>query len=116
MRINTNSKFLKILILIGIILIITTLKDTYQLWKIGDIVGMKEQKMVSLEQTQIELKNKIELATSAASVEKYARNKLNWIKSGEKLVILPNDLFATPEAKTSVDLRPNWRKWWDLVF
>lgn len=68
-----------------------------------------------------DLEKEIEHKQSLDYLEREARNRLNLIKPGERLVILPPP-ESTPsmtEMGTSagvVDSTPNWKKWWKLIF
>jgi|SRR3990167_3207196 len=57
-------------------------------------------------------------------LEREARNRLNLIKPGERMVILPQNNSTDVETETKVEEkgkplekpRPNWQKWWELLF
>ena len=64
------------------------------------------------------------LGQSLDFLEREARNRLNLIKPGERMVILPQNNSTDVETETKVEEkgkplekpRPNWQKWWELLF
>lgn len=73
-----------------------------------------------LEKEQTALKQRLEIATSSAFVEKAAREKLGWGKEGEYIVVLPNEEFlkslAPKISQEQKPQKPNWQKWLKLFF
>ncbi|MEK7127342.1 MAG: septum formation initiator family protein [Patescibacteria group bacterium] len=112
-----NNRFLRYLvIIIGLILIVNTVRAIVQAWQAGDRVDRRGQKINLLEKENEKIKQKIAEVESPEYLEQIARDKLNLSKPGEEIVILPKDIFATPSANLNVDTRSNWQKWRDLIF
>lgn len=73
-----------------------------------------------LEKEQALLKQRLEIATSSAFLEKAARAKLGWGKEGEYIVVLPSEEFLKSLApkieEEKKPPKPNWQKWLKLFF
>ncbi len=109
-----RSRFVTwVIIIVGLILIVSTIKDTIGLWKAGDRVDEKAVEVKNLEKENEKIQEKISQIESPAYIEKYARDRLNLAKPGESVVILPKDNISSISAET-LDNRSNWEKWWDL--
>lgn len=74
-----------------------------------------------------DLEKEIKERESMTYLEKEARNRLNLIKPGERIVILPkrstpedvlsgDQSTATTDATTAKTKEPNWMKWKRLLF
>lgn len=112
-----NNRFFRYLvIIIGIILIINTIKAIGDAWRAGDRVELRGQKINLLEKENEKIKQKIAEVESPEYLEQIARDKLNLSKPGEVLIILPKDIYATNSANLKSDNRSNWQKWRDLIF
>lgn len=71
-----------------------------------------------LEAKNKQLKKKLTQIQSPQFIEEQARNKLSLSKSGETIVIIPEDklkqvLGATQSARVRL---PNWLGWWKVFF
>lgn len=81
--------------------------------EVAETIGRKE-----------ELQKEISQKQSLEFLEREARNRLNLIKPGERIVILPpkeaRGSDASDPSLESTDGRvtatPNWQKWWKLFF
>lgn len=112
-----NNRFLRYLvIIIGIILIINTVKAISDAWRAGDRVELRAQKINRLEKENDKIKQKIAEVESPEYLEQIARDKLNLSKPGEVLIILPKDYLSSSSAELQIDSRKNWEKWRDLIF
>ncbi|MDO8515432.1 MAG: septum formation initiator family protein [bacterium] len=111
-----NPLFRYLLIIIGLILIINTVKAIGDAWQAGVRVDKRGEKIVFLEKENQKIKQKISEVESPEYLEQIARNKLNLTKPGEEIIILPKDIFATNSANLKIDSRSNLEKWRDLIF
>lgn len=62
------------------------------------------------------LGKEMEYKKSAEYLEREARDKLGFVKSGERVVILPHEDTVAPqgdvgEPPKKTDRTPNWKKW-----
>jgi len=110
----------KILFLVAILasafIINSLVRSIYDLWKKQDLITAAQVELEKEKRQNNDLKSKLSQARSSQFIEEEARNKLLLVKPGEEQVILPQDLLASSSAKKKPDLRPNFRKWWDLFF
>lgn len=113
------KKILFISTIIASIFIINNLvRSIYTLWNKQDLLVKAEKNLEVKKKENEELKKQLVVVKSPDFVEKEARNKLFMVKPGESQIVIPEDLLkASESAKQRVqDLRPNWKKWWDLFF
>ncbi len=103
-----------IITIIGILLIVSTVKATFFWWKNGERVGIKRLEVEKLERKNEELKNEWRRTQGREFVEKMARDKLNLVKPGEVVLIIPDERLAV--SSKQLDERKNWEKWRDLIF
>ena len=103
-----------IIIIVGIFLIISTVKAIFGRWGAGGKVVMREQQVSKLETENRRLENELEKSKNPEFIEKMAREKLSLVKPGEVVVILPKEFMAAGQGEFR-DLSPNCEKWWDLV-
>ncbi|MFH1840656.1 MAG: septum formation initiator family protein [Candidatus Shapirobacteria bacterium] len=99
----------------GIVVIIGLSKDILRLLKVGDEVKIAEQKVFDLKQKNQELKAQLDYYQSDEFVEKEARNKLNLVRPGETIIVLPLDYGGKASSFEHPD-PPNYLKWWRLFF
>lgn len=106
------------IILISLGLIISLAKDIVRLWRAGDRIRPVEEKAQQLAEEQQKLLEKKTYVQSEEFVEEEARNKLNMVKPGETVVILPPNLAQVlgRQQKPAAPEIPNWRQWWNLFF
>lgn len=105
-----------IIIFIGIVLIINLSKDILRLLKAAEELKLVQQRIEKLEEERENLVEKKEYYQSEAFIEQEARNKLNMVKEGETIVILPpniKEVLGKKEASLS-EPQPNWRQWLEL--
>ena len=104
--------------LIGLGLIIGLTKDISRLLRASDRVKSVAEKARKLKEEQQKLLEKKAYYLSEEFVEEEARNKLNMVKPGETVVILPPNLAQVlgREEKPAAPAIPNWRQWWHLFF
>lgn len=79
-----------------------------------------EGDVASLEKEQEELKKKLREAETDAFVEKEARERLGYVKPGEKIVIVPKQKESSERQSvlgdfSSAEKIPCWRKWKKLL-
>lgn len=107
------------ILVIGIGLIINLSRDIWRLLRAGDQVKLAERRLEELEKENQELEELKEYYQSEVFVEEEARNKLNMVREGEVVVILPpnvRELVGRGRAEDYQEELPNWQKWWRLFF
>ena len=110
------------LIAIGILifevyLIITFSRSIWDLWKKQGEMEIARSKVATLKQENNKLKSQLEYVQTDEFVEKEAREKLNYVKPGEAIVVIPDSVLqaATASAAPTPPL-PNWQQWLRLFF
>ncbi len=84
----------------------------------GDRLSAAAEAVYNLEAKNRQLKNKLSEVQSPEFIEEQARNKLGLGKSGETMVIIPDDkLKLVMGASSSAGVRlPNWLGWFKVFF
>jgi cell division protein FtsB len=95
------------------------------IWEMRGLYGRLSQAELSLEQEKEkrdQLFRQVSEATTAAYVEKVAREELGMSLPGETMIIVNNDMgeYQNDENMVGSNVRKevedaNWQKWWKLV-
>lgn len=106
-------------VVIGLLLAVRTGASAVRIWKAGDRLTSAEVELERAREENIKLKGQVALAQSDQFVEREARDKLGLGREGEVILIMPQETATTmiragEETVEPEDLRPNWKKWWDL--
>ena len=112
------KKILFIVAIVASVFIINSLvRSIYDLWGKQDLITKAQKELDKEKMENRDLRSKLSKAQSSQFVEEEARNKLLLVKPGEEQVIIPQDLISSQSSqRKNIDMRPNWRKWWDLFF
>lgn len=94
------------------------------LWSRYRRVGRLEElqtEVTELEEEDQQLKQQKVAVESEEFLEREARDKLQMVKPGEKIVILPENVLGEVGGgevglEETVDLEPNWKRWYKLFF
>lgn len=105
-----------LIIIICLYLIVTTGQAIVDLWKAGDKELFRQKRYEVLVEEQKRLLAEKQLAQSREYWEKIARDDLGMSKKGEEVLIIPDELLVDKTPFLVPDIRPNWRKWVDLLF
>jgi cell division protein FtsB len=120
MRISVNifkNKLIQTLIIIvGVGLIVNLSRNIIKLLKSAEEMKLAEQRIEKLEKEAQNLAQKKEFYESEAFVEQEARDKLNMVKEGETMVVLPPNIKEVLGEKENLPSTPQpcWRQWLDL--
>ena len=112
-----QHKWVQILIiLVGIGLIVSLSRDILRLLRSADELKLAAQKVEELQKESESLAQKKEYYQSESFIEEEARNKLNMVKVGETIVILPPNLKEVIGRKENQLTKPlsNWYQWLNL--
>lgn len=110
-------KMFKIIVVVGaLVLSGVLLRGIWAVSSVRDRVDSARQEVEKLEARRIELKRRVEEASSGAFVEEVARDKLGLAKEGETVVVLPDEEFLKTlspslDAEEAEPEKPNWQKW-----
>lgn len=86
------------------------------LLKAGEIVHRKEKQTEELTLQNQDLKKRLEESAGERFVEESAREKLGMARTGEVVVVMPEELPQSDSPKTELkgENLPNWKCWWNL--
>lgn len=83
----------------------------------GDVVDEHREALISEEKRNKELKIRLEEATSAAYIEKQAREKLGLARQGDTIILMDKSQISSPNDQTKQrEQFSNWKRWWKLFF
>lgn len=107
-----RAVFVFLIIIFGVNLFRSYLETRANLGRLNRL----QDEVKELESTVESLEKEVEYKKSTAYLEREARDKLGFIKEGERVVILPEeDTLAlqegTEETPKKIDRTPNWKKW-----
>jgi len=105
-----------LIIIIGIALIVSLSRSILKMFRARDELRLAEQKIEELQKEAAILTEKKDFYQSEEFIEQEARNKLNMVKEGETVVVLPpnlKELLGGRENQPQI-LLPNWRQWLNL--
>ena len=114
-----KRKLLSVAILAVSIFLVTSLAK--QVWSTVENSQRLDQARVKLAQEEgknTQLKDTLSYLESNNFVEREARDKLGLSKTGETVVIIPQEVLAK-QVSSPKDLSteiPNWQRWWRLFF
>lgn len=110
-----------LIIVIGSFIVVSLSRSLWSRYRRTERLEELQAEVSVLEKEQAELGQRREEVTSEGFLEEEARDKLQMVKPGEKLVILPENVLEKivsggKIASGNPDLRPNWRRWCGLFF
>ncbi len=111
----SNRLIMFIISVVCLVFIVNISRSIYSLWQKGSYVTEREQVKAKLQQENAELETGLKEAESPEFIEREAREKLNLQKSGETVVILPQDLKLSQPQVTKEAVVPNWQRWRRLI-
>lgn len=105
-----------VIIFIGIGLIVNLSKDIIGLLKSAGELKLTEQRVEEVKEETLSLKQKKEYYQSNEFIEEMARNKLNMVREGEAVVILPPNIKEVLgyQDSTLPEYISNWKQWLNL--
>ncbi|MBI3887729.1 septum formation initiator family protein [Candidatus Microgenomates bacterium] len=111
-----NKKIAKLLIILfSVYLIVTTTKAIFDLWKAGDKLVSRQNKLNQLQTQRDNLMREKAKIDSPLYLEEIARDKLGMSKEGENVIIIPKELLVDNSKKQVEAEIPNWKKWINLL-
>jgi|SRR5581483_5948161 len=98
-------------------LIMSFSRSVWDLWKKQEEIGKERARVQALETKNRQLQSQLAYEQTDAFVEKVAREKLNYIKPGETVVVIPQDMLrAATASAVPPPTPPNWQQWIRLFF
>lgn len=111
-------KFIAIGVLIfEVYLIISFSRSVWDLWEKQEAIETARDSVAKLTDENKKLKSRLEYVKSEEFMEKEAREKLNLVKPGETIVIIPQSVLEAATASAApTPVPPNWEQWMRLFF
>lgn len=118
MKILKNKAAQGLIIIVGILLIVSLVRNIRRLLRASGEIKLTEKKVQELEKENQQLAEKKKYYQSPEFIEEQARDKLNMARPGETIVILPPNVeeILGKTRKESLPELPNWKRWWKLFF
>ena len=102
------------LILVGLSILFNLGKQTFTLWRADSRIKEARDRVLVLRTENEKLTKDLEYYRTDDFIEREARNKLNFVRPGEVIVLLPSPTPTPTHA--SLPSIPNWQKWSSLFF
>ncbi len=104
--------------LVLLIIVFNLIQRILDAFKSSDRLTREAEKVYQLEAANKQLKQRLSEVQSADFIETEARDKLNLSKTGETLVIIPEQKIKELLASSSAQIArlPNWLGWWRVFF
>ena len=113
------SRFSSIRFVIGIVSVFVSIglvRSIVNHWQKGSVVSERQEALEAEQKRNRDLTVKFAEATSAAFIEKEAREKLGLVREGDTVVLLDTSQNPQLNGQAKPDDIPNWKKWWRLFF
>lgn len=103
---------------LGLLAVINSSRTLWEIYSRSQRLSQARAEVSALGQENAELKRQLANADRSDFVENLAREKLNLVFPGEKILILPEKLSRElgQFPQTPGEPEPNWRLWWKLFF
>lgn len=107
---------LVIIILLGVFYSLG--KQIYESLQVGSRMDAETEKLAKLQSKNSELKKKLAEAKTPGFIEQQARDKLNLVRAGETVMIIPQKELekVLGEKKIGLPPLPNWQAWLKLFW
>ncbi len=108
-----NKLIVLVLVLIGLVVFYGLVNQIVNTLKSGDRLEIAVEQLHKLESENKELKLKLGYANSADFIEQQARNELGLTKTGETVVVIPDQKIEQILGAKKVEIIrfPNWQGW-----
>lgn len=101
---------------IELVIIVSLAGSIISLAKKKDVVGERAAVLGRVSEENDRLKRALSEAQGTEFVEKEARNKLGFVKSGETIVIVGKRERTPSDALKGQPTLSRWKEWWQLFF
>lgn len=105
-------------IVFSIFVINDLIHSIYNLWQKHDLVDQARRTLNAEKKKNVDLKHRLKEVEQPQFIEKEARDKLFLVKPGEGIVVVAPTVYikASSYLQKKIDLRPNWKQWWETFF
>ncbi len=112
-----RNRYIRGLVLVFLVLVgVGVLRTVYTISQKQGIVAERKAVLEAEEAKNRELTARLEEATSAAFVERIARDKLGLVRAGETVIIMDKSQVLNLNDKGRLQELPSWKQWWELFF
>lgn len=113
---NIGFPFARLIItIISLMVSVGLLRSIVGHFQRNDVVGERQKILREEEARSRQLKDHLKEATSAAFIEKQAREKLGLAREGDIIVLMQSPTPPMGEKKKPENLS-HWKRWWKLFF
>lgn len=99
-----------------ILMILNLFKSWSSLQERLNIIKNTENKIALETDKQDRLKRELAQAESPDFIESQARDKLNMVREGEIVILMPTISISVQQTSPISELSPNWQKWLKLFW
>lgn len=108
-----------ILLAFGLLFVFNLTGSIWRLWQQNKPLEEMQKRLEELREENERLQREEAYIKSERFLEEQARNKLNWAKEDEAIVILPEEMLNLKEGteeKEEVKEPANWQKWLEVFW
>jgi cell division protein FtsB len=89
----------------------------YDIWQKHTLVDQAQKELQQQKEDNARLKSRYLYVQSQEFIEKEARNKLQLVKPGETVLLMPSiSISPTPKSSQKLAGKPHWQEWLGLFF
>ena len=99
---------------VGVVMAVRTGSNVWRLYRAGDQLKLAEAELLQAQEEHDRLQARLSEVQSQEFIEKEALEKLGMGRSGDVILLLPQEEMSNVKYPMSNEAKPNWRKWWDL--
>lgn len=99
------------LLLLVLLLGVNIIHSWANLSQRGEIIKQTQENLEKAKEDNEDFKRQLAKVESQEFIEKEIRNRLNLVKEGEVIIILPSISPISSPTPTPVDTSANWQKW-----
>ena len=91
-------------------------RSIYTTWQKQDLIVKTQKDLDQAKRKNQDLRKKLAAVNQPDFIESPARDNLLLAKPGEGVIMIPKStaIASTSATLPPPDLRPNWKKWWDV--
>jgi cell division protein FtsB len=104
------------ILLLSLVIAVGIIRSVITIWQKRGIVAQRSAVLEAEEAKHARLEQNLREATSAAFIERVAREKLGLVKEGEQVVIMNRNQNLDLNAQNDIQAQPSWKQWWKLFF
>lgn len=104
-----------VFLIVAVLAVTNTARTVMEIYLRSQRLEKSREEVATLGEEKQDLEEKLARAKTSEAIEDLARQKLNMIFPGEKIVILPQvSQKIVPTIFGGKDNKPNWKRWWEI--